>query len=60
MKLKLKGHRFDTIEEIQAELQRVLDTVTEKDFQEAFQKRRRRWDRCVHVGGNYLDGGGGR
>jgi hypothetical protein len=32
MKLKLKGRRFDTTEE------RVLDTLTEKDFQEAFQK----------------------
>jgi hypothetical protein len=60
MKLKLKGRRFDTIEEIQAELQRVLDTVTEKDFQEAFQKWRRRWDRCVHVGGNYFEGDGDR
>jgi hypothetical protein len=28
MKLKLKGHRFDTIEEIQAESQRVLNTDT--------------------------------
>jgi hypothetical protein len=27
-KLKLEGHRFDTTEEIQAESQRVLDTVT--------------------------------
>jgi hypothetical protein len=44
MKLKLKGHRFDTTQEIQAESQRVLDTLTEKDFQEAFQKWRRRWD----------------
>jgi hypothetical protein len=26
MKLKLKGHQFDTIEEIQAESQRMLDT----------------------------------
>jgi hypothetical protein len=26
MKLKLKGRRFDTIQEIQAESQRVLDT----------------------------------
>jgi hypothetical protein len=42
MKLKLKGCQFDTIE-IQAKLQRVLDTLTEKDFQEAFQK-----------GGNYF------
>jgi hypothetical protein len=41
MKLKLKGRRFDTIEEIQAESQTVLDTVTEKDFQEAFQNSRR-------------------
>jgi hypothetical protein len=42
MELKLKGRRFGTIQEIQAETQRVLDTLTEKDFQEAFQKWRRR------------------
>jgi hypothetical protein len=30
MKLKLKRCRFDTMEEIQAESQRVLDTLTEK------------------------------
>jgi hypothetical protein len=41
IKLKLKGRRFDTIEEIQAVSQRVIDTLTEKDFQEAFQKWRR-------------------
>jgi hypothetical protein len=38
IKLKLKGSRFDTIDRIQTESQRVLDTLTEKDFQEAFQK----------------------
>jgi hypothetical protein len=37
IKLKLNGRRFDTTE-IQAESQRMLDTLTEKDFQEAFQK----------------------
>jgi hypothetical protein len=30
-KLKLTGHRCDTIEEIQAESQRELDTLTEKN-----------------------------
>jgi hypothetical protein len=35
LKLKLKGRRFDTTEEIQAESQRVLDSLTEQDFQEA-------------------------
>jgi hypothetical protein len=44
MKLKLKGSLFDTTEKIQAESHSVLDTLTEKDFQEAFQKWRRRWD----------------
>jgi len=38
MKLKPKGRRFDTIEEIQAESLRVHDTLTKKDFQEAFPK----------------------
>jgi hypothetical protein len=56
MKLKLKGRRFDTIEEIQAESQRVHDTLTVKDFQ----KWRRRWDRCLHAGGIYFEGDGGR
>jgi hypothetical protein len=38
MKLKLKGHWFDRNEEIQAESQRVLDTLTLKGFQEALPK----------------------
>jgi hypothetical protein len=60
MKLKLKGRRFDTIQEIQAESHRVLDTVTEKEFQKAFQKWRIRWDRCLIAVGNYFEGDGGR
>ena len=32
MKLKLKGRRFDTTTGIQAETQKVLNTLTEKDF----------------------------
>jgi hypothetical protein len=54
MKLKLKGRRFDAIEEIQAESQR------EKYYQEAFQKWWRRWEWCLHAGGNYFEGDGGR
>jgi hypothetical protein len=38
---EIEGHWFDTAEEIQAKSQRVLDTLIEKDFQEAFQKWRR-------------------
>jgi hypothetical protein len=47
MKIKLKGLRFDTVEEIQAETQKVLNTLTNKDFQVAFQKWQKHWDQCV-------------
>jgi hypothetical protein len=60
MKLKLKGRRFDTTEEIQAESQRVLDTLKEKGFQEAFQKWRRLWDISLPVEVNYFDDDGDR
>jgi transposase len=51
MKIKLKGRRFDTVEEIQAEMQTVLNTRTKKDFQDAFQK-------CMRSQGDYFEGDG--
>jgi histone-lysine N-methyltransferase SETMAR len=48
MKIKLKGRRFDTVEEIQAESQKVLNTLTQKDFQDNFRSWQKRWDRYVH------------
>jgi hypothetical protein len=58
--LKLKGRRFHTIEELQAESQGVLDILTENYFQEEIQKWKRRWDRYLHAGENYFEGDGGR
>jgi hypothetical protein len=43
MKIKLKGRRFDTIEEIRAESQKVLKTLTRKDFQDSFRSWQKRW-----------------
>jgi hypothetical protein len=60
MKLKLKVRWFVTIEEIQVESPRVLGTLTGNDFQKAFQKWRRQWERCLRAGGNYFEGDGGR
>jgi hypothetical protein len=59
MKLKLKGCWFDTTE-IQAESQRVLDTLKEKDLQEAFQKWRIWLEWCLHAVGGYFEGDGDR
>jgi hypothetical protein len=38
LKIKLKGCRFDTIDVIEAESQVVLNTHTEHNFQDAFEK----------------------
>jgi len=42
LKMKLKGRIFQTLEEIQAESQAVLNTLQENDFQECFKNWQRR------------------
>jgi hypothetical protein len=56
MKLQLNGCRFDTLEEIQWELQNVLGTLRDQDFQHAFQQWQRHWNRCVDAQGDYFEG----
>ena len=50
LKMKLKGRRFQTLEEIQAEPQAVLNTLRENDFQECLKNWQRRWDRDYFEG----------
>ncbi|KDR20028.1 hypothetical protein L798_05263, partial [Zootermopsis nevadensis] len=59
MKFRLKGRRFDTIEEIQAESQEVLKTLALEDFQGCMESWKERWDRCIHAQGDYFEGDGG-
>jgi hypothetical protein len=58
MKIKLKGRRFDTAEEIQAESQKVLKMLTQKDLQDSFRSWQKSWDRCVCSEGDYFEGDG--
>jgi hypothetical protein len=58
MKFRLKGRRFDTIEEIQAESQEVLKTLT-LDFQGCMESWKNRWDCCIHAQGDYFEGDSG-
>jgi hypothetical protein len=41
LKIKLKNRHFDTIDVIKAELQTVLNTLTEHNFKHAFKKNGR-------------------
>jgi len=56
MKLLIKGRRFDGLDDIQRESQNELGKRREQDFQHAFQKWQRLWDRCVAAQGDYFEG----
>ena len=57
--MKLKGQRFQTLEEIQAESQAVLNTLRENNFQECFKKWQHRWDCCQASERDYFEGDAG-
>jgi hypothetical protein len=56
MKLQLKGHCFDGVEEIQWESQNVRGMLREQHFQHVFQQWQWRWDQCVAAQGDYFEG----
>jgi hypothetical protein len=43
---------------IEAELQAVLNTLTEHDFWDEFKKWQKHWEWCIHVEGDYFMGDG--
>jgi hypothetical protein len=53
LKIKLKGRHFDTTEVMEAESQAVLNTLTEQDFQDAFKKWQKLWERCIRAEGDH-------
>ena len=56
LKFSQKGHRFDSIEDIQANTERDLNTLKKENFQECFQKWKHRWSRCVQSQGDNFEG----
>ena len=53
---KLTGCRYETIEEMKEAVTKVIDTLTQEDSHEAFQKLLERHNKCIAAGGDYLDG----
>ena len=53
---KLRGCRYETIEEMKEAVTKVIDTLTQKDVHGAFQKLLERYNKCIAVGGDYFEG----
>ena len=52
---KLKGYRYETIEEMKEAVTKVIDTLTQEDFHGAFQKLLERYNKCIAAGGDYFE-----
>ena len=50
---KLRGCRYETIEEMKEAVTKVIDTLTQEDFDGAFQKLLERYQKCIVVGDNF-------
>jgi hypothetical protein len=56
VKKALKGHHFDSIEDIQKSVTQVLNDTPQNAFQECYKQWQHRWQRCVHAQRVYFEG----
>ena len=52
---KLRGRRYETIEEMKEAVTKVIDTLTQEDFNRAFQKLLERYNYGIVDGGCYFE-----
>ena len=52
---KLRGCHYETIEEMKEAVTKVIDTLTQEDFDGAFQKLLEQY-KCISAGGDYFEG----
>ena len=53
---KLRGCRYETIEEMKEAMTKVTDALIQEDFHRAFQKFLKRYNKCIVAGGDYFNG----
>ena len=52
---KLRGCRYETIEEMKEAVAKVIDTLTQEDFHGAFQKLLEPYNKCIAAGVDYFE-----
>ena len=53
---KLRGSRYETIEEMRGAVTKIIDTLPQEDFHGAFQELLDRYNKCIATGGDYFEG----
>ena len=52
---KLRGSRYETIEEMKEAVMKVIDMLIQEDFHGAFQKLLEQYNKCIAAGGDYFE-----
>ena len=53
---RLTGCRYETIQEMKEAATKIIDTLTQEDFHEAFQKLLERYNKWITAGVDYFEG----
>ena len=53
---KLRDCRYETIEEMKEAVMKVIDTLTQEDFDGVFQKLLECYNKCIAARGDYFEG----
>ena len=55
LKEKLRGCRYETIEEMKEAVTKVIDMLIQEDFHRVFQKLLEWYNKCIAAGGDYVE-----
>ena len=56
LKENLRGCRYETIEEMKEAVMKVIDMLTQENFDGAFQKLLELYNKCIAAGADYFEG----
>lgn len=56
LKRPLRGHRFESTDEIKEKSKKELKAIPTIEFQKCFEEWKNRWHRCIVSGGDYFEG----
>ena len=52
---RLRGCHYETIVEMKEAMMKVIGTLTQEDFDGAFEKLLERYNKCIAAGGDYFE-----
>ncbi len=56
LKSHIKGHRFESLEDLKTVVQRTMRSMDKEDFAHCFDRLKHRYEQCLQAEGDYFEG----